>query len=232
MTIQQSETSTPQRAVLWDLDGTVINTSKAHWLAWRSAMAAEGIKLTWEMFAPIFGQRNDTTLRKWMHPELPDSEIERIANGKERLYRQILAEQPPELLPGVEHWMRWLRNAGWRQALATMTPLENMEAIFSAVKTSTGGSFKNYLDAVVTGNEVQHGKPDPGIFLLAARRLQVLPEHCIVVEDASAGIEAARRAGMRCIAVSGEPCSEADRSVRSLIALSPGIVEGLIPQAV
>ena len=226
MTIHQPESSTLQRAVLWDLDGTVINTAQVHWQAWRQTMASEGIELTWETFAQTFGQRNDTTLRKWIRPDLPDSEIQRIAGAKETLYRQVLTEQPPELLPGVENWMRWLRANGWRQALATMTPLENMQAIFAAVKTTSGGSFKDLLNAVVTGNEVEHGKPDPGIFLLAAQRLQVPPQQCIVIEDASAGVEAARRAGMRSIAVNTEPCRSADLWVPSLVELAPAVVEG------
>lgn len=225
MSIPQPETSRIQRAVLWDLDGTVINTGQVHWLAWHETMAAEGIELTWETFTQTFGQRNDTTLRRWMRPDLRDSEIERIAGAKESLYRQVLVKKPPHLLPGVETWMLWLRANGWRQALATMTPLENMEAIFSTVKTSNGGSFKDLLDAVVTGSEVQHGKPDPGIFLLAAQRLQVPPEQCIVIEDASAGVQAARRAGMRSIAVSPEPCHEAILWVPSLAGLAPGVLE-------
>lgn len=225
MSIRQPESSILQQAVLWDLDGTLIDTRQAHWQAWRETMAAEGFDLTWESFVQLFGQRNDTTLRKWLRPDLPDSEIERIAETKERLYRQILPEQPPRLLPGVENWLHWLRANGWRQALATMTPFENMEAIFSAVKTSTGGSFKDFLDAVVTGNEVLHGKPDPEIFLLAARRLQVPPERCIVIEDSSAGVQAARRAGMRAIAVNPHPCAGADLTAPSLAELAPRVVE-------
>jgi beta-phosphoglucomutase len=229
MTVSQAKNSPIQRAVLWDLDGTIINTNRVHWHAWRSVMAAEGVDLTWEMFAPTFGQRNDTILRKWIHPELRDSEVERISEIKESRYRQILPDQPPELLPGVEDWFRWLRDAGWRQALATMTPLENMEAIFSTVRTSRGTSFKDFLDAVVTGSDVQHGKPDPAVFLLAAQRLAVPADRCVVIEDSRAGIEAARRAGMHSIAVSADPIREAGRWVISLAELSPGVVEELVP---
>lgn len=224
--MQQSESSILQRAVLWDLDGTLIDTRQAHWLAWHETMASEGFDLTWETFAHIFGQRNDTTLRKWLGPDLPDSEIERIGETKERLYRQILPDQPPEMLPGVENWLHWLHANGWRQALATMTPLDNMKTIFATVKTSSGGSFKDFLDAVVTGDEVLHGKPDPEIFLLAAQRLHVPPERCVVIEDSNAGIQAAHRAGMLSIAVGPHACADADLSVPSLAELAPRAVEG------
>ncbi len=219
-----------RRAVLWDLDGTIIDTSQVHWRAWNSVMAEEGFDLTWEQFMPSFGQRNDTILRLWLRQDLPDSDVERISDTKEQRYRQILPDQPPQLLPGVEDWLKWLHQAGWRQALATMTPLENIGVIFAVVKTTDGASIKEFLDAAVTGNEVQHGKPDPAIFLTAAQRLQVPPERCVVIEDARAGIEAARRAGMRSIAVSPEPIHKADRWARSLAEISPSVVEELIDE--
>ena len=174
------------RAVLWDLDGTLIDTGTVHWQAWRGVLANEGLDLTWEKFVPGFGQRNDNVLRLWLGPDLSDAEVVRIAGIKESTYRAILKQQPPILLPGTEHWLAALRAAGWRQALATMTPRLNLEAIFEVVKTSSGQPMRDFFDAVVTADDVHHSKPDPEVFLLAASRLGMPPEHCVVVEDSPA----------------------------------------------
>jgi beta-phosphoglucomutase-like phosphatase (HAD superfamily) len=106
---------------------------------------------------------------------------------------------------------------------------ENLDAIFAALDFD----FRQVLDGIVTAGEVQRGKPDPEIFLRAAERLGVPPERCVVVEDAPAGLEAARRAGMRSIGVSAEallPAAlQADYTAPSLLALPADIFDRLIP---
>lgn len=184
-----------KRAVLWDLDGTLIDTVEYHWQAWRDTMAREGSTLTRARFLEAFGHRNDTALRVYFRPDLSDSEIVRIGEAKEACYRKLVRRGGVEVLPGVRNWLERLKRDGWRQALATSAPALNVEAILSVV------DFARCFDAIVSADDVQFGKPDPQIFLTAAKKLGIAPARCIVVEDSPAGVEAARRAGMRSIGV-------------------------------
>lgn len=210
------------RAVLWDLDGTLVNTAPIHWRAWKEILAAEGKALTWEAFLPSFGQRNDTALRAWLGHDLSVETIQRISSQKEDLFRTMLRTTPLEMLPGARDWLERLRLAGWRQALATMTWRENLEAMFAAQ------DFSDCFDAIVTAEDVHQGKPDPEVFLLAAQRLAVPPSRCIVVEDAPAGIEAARRAGMRVIGAGAPALLKADRVVPRLSDLTDTVFDDLV----
>jgi HAD superfamily hydrolase (TIGR01509 family) len=183
------------RAVLWDMDGTLLDSSHFHWLAWRDTMASEGRPITREQFAASFGQRNDTILWGYFGEDLPSAEMDRIAEAKEERYRFLVRTQGVRLLPGVPHWLDRLRSEGWRQAVASAAPRRNIETILEVL--DIGG----YFGAIVSAEDVQHGKPDPQVFLTAASRVDVLPSRCVVVEDAPAGIEGARRAGMAAIGV-------------------------------
>jgi HAD superfamily hydrolase (TIGR01509 family) len=196
---------------LWDVDGTLVDSAEYHWLTWRDTLAAEGFTLTRERFDASFGQRNDEILRAHFGPDFPKSEIERIGNKKEELYRELVRTRGIEPLPGVLRWLKKLKAEGWRQAVASSAPLLNVQAIISALK------IESFFYATASAEDVDRGKPDPQIFLAAAAKLHVPPERCIVVEDAPAGLEGARRAGMPRIGVlSTHPSLEADIVVRSL----------------
>jgi beta-phosphoglucomutase family hydrolase len=183
------------RAVLWDMDGTLLDSAEYHWLAWRDILNREGYPITNEEFRATFGQRNDTILRGYFGPDLSDSEVARIGGAKEICYRDLVRERGIALLPGVGRWLARLREQGWRQAIASAAPRANIEAISAAL------GIAPFFDALVSGADVQRGKPDPQVFLLAAERLAIPPARCVVVEDAPAGIAAAHRAGMRAIGV-------------------------------
>jgi beta-phosphoglucomutase len=210
--------------VLWDLDGTLIDSAGHHWLAWRETLAAEGRMVAPEDFANSFGRRNDEILRELYGDTLAPDWIARVSESKEQTYRRLLREQGLEALPGAMGWLVRLREAGWRQALASSAPRPNIDAVLKVL--GLGG----YLDAVVSADDVGRGKPDPAIFLAAARRLELPPERCVVVEDAPAGLEAARRAGMRSIGVLSPHHTElsADLVVPSLEAVPTDAFEALL----
>jgi beta-phosphoglucomutase len=183
------------KAVIWDLDGTLINSVDHHWEAWREVMDAENITLTFEGFVADFGKRNDEILRGRIDPSMSDAEVARIALAKEEAYRRFVRTKGLVLLPGAENWLQQLKADGWRQALGTSAPQGNIDAAFDVL------GIEKYFDAVMSSEQVKAGKPSPDVFLAAAERMSIAPELCIVVEDAPAGIEAARRAGMKSVGV-------------------------------
>ena len=210
-------------AVLWDMDGTLLDSAEYHWLAWREALAAEGFDLTRAQFESTFGQRNDTILRATFGPDLPLGEVDRIAGVKEARYRELVKTHGIDALPGVRRWLDRLKAGGWRQAVASAAPRLNVETILDAL------NIADCFDAIVSAEDVQRGKPDPQVFLLAAERLGVSPARCIVLEDALAGIEGARRAGMRSIGVLSTHASlRADLTVRTLDELPDDTFERLL----
>jgi len=213
------------RAVLWDMDGTLLDSAEYHWHAWRETMAAEGYELAYAQFVATFGQRNDTILRLWLGADLPATEIDRIAGAKEALYRRFVRERGVKLLPGVERWLTRLQATGWRQAVASAAPRLNVETILAAL------AIGPYFAAITSAEDVQRGKPDPQVFLLAAERVGAPPARCIVVEDAPAGVEGAHRGGMRAIGVrSSHAALPADIVVDTLDDLDDDAFERLLEQ--
>ena len=211
------------RAVLWDLDGTLLDSAEYHWLAWRETMAAEGCNLTYERFAVYFGRRNDVIVRGYLGPDVSSGDLERIGDAKEVRYRHLVRTHGVELLPGVRRWLARLRQAGWRQAIASSAPRLNIETILDAL--GIAGCF----DATVSAEDVQRGKPDPQVFLVAAERVDVPPARCIVVEDAPVGVEGAHCAGMRAIGVrSTHAALQADWLVQSLEELPDDAFDRLL----
>ena len=187
---------TVSKAVLWDMDGTLINSEELHWIAWRETMANEGIGITREQFLSTFGQRNDSIIPALLGPTATFEGVERIAQVKEKRYRQLVCEGGIKFEPGVASWLHRLRQEGWQQAIASAAPLANIDAVLKALSAS------DIFQGIVSAEDVHRGKPDPEVYWVAAARVGVPAERCIVVEDAVAGIEGARRAGMRSIGIS------------------------------
>jgi HAD superfamily hydrolase (TIGR01509 family) len=220
---EASDVASMTKSVLWDLDGTLVDSEQYHWLAWRDAMAAEGVSLTHEQFLKTFGLRNDAIVPQWIPGASPER-IKNIADAKEQLYRRLVREGGLEPLPGAREWTERLAQEGWLQAIASSAPRENVDVVLSVI------GLASCFQAVVSAEDVTFGKPDPQVFLAAAARLGSTPARSIVVEDAPAGIEAARRAGMPNIGVrrNGSPL-DADLAVSSLADLPPEAFSRLLP---
>ena len=185
------------RAVLWDLDGTLVDSTEYHWRSWQQPLAGVGVQVTRADFLASYGERNDTILTRWLGPRAEPRLIQRIADAKEESYREILKAEGLSPLPGAAEWVRRLHDAGWLQAIASSAPRLNVEVVRRAL------GLEQLIETYVSADDVRVGKPDPEVFLTAAAKLGVPPARCIVVEDAPAGVEAARRAGMRSIGVGG-----------------------------
>ena len=210
------------RGVLWDLDGTLVDSGDYHWRSWRDTMRGEGVELSYQQFLDSFGQKNDRILTTWMGAAATEDVIRRIGDAKEALYREFAIAEGLAALPGAAAWVERLHAAGWKQAIASSAPKENVRVMLDVLK------LDHYFDAIVSAEDVTAGKPDPQVFLAAAAKLHTPPASCVVVEDAAAGIEAAKRAGMKCVGVSTSSVLPADVFVKSLDDLDVDVFEQLV----
>jgi HAD superfamily hydrolase (TIGR01509 family) len=211
------------RAVLWDMDGTLVDSEDYHWQSWRDTMAAEGVPLTFAQFRATFGWRNDAILHQWLGAGLDPARAQRIGDTKEEQYRHLVRTGSLVPLPGAAEWVRRLHTEGWAQAVASSAPRLNIEVVLEALHLA------DQFQVTVSAEDVARGKPDPQVYLLAAARLGATPARSIVVEDAPAGIEGARRAGMRSIGVRSDGVRlPADIAVHSLADLAPDAFSGLL----
>lgn len=181
------------KAVLWDMDGTLVNTGMLHFETWREVLSPMGVDMDEALFRRTFGMNNHGVLSTVMGQPVDDAFVEDVAGRKEVAFRRAIRGRV-QLHPGVRAALEGLRAQGYRQAVASSAPAENIDALVDAL------DIRDLFDALVSAAGMP-SKPDPAVFLEAARRLGVAPERSTVVEDAGVGVEAALRAGMRVIAV-------------------------------
>jgi beta-phosphoglucomutase family hydrolase len=199
-------------AVLWDLDGVLVDTAPFHFQAWQELFQSLGRGFADADFRRTFGLRNDAILRDILG-ELTPAEVERLAQRKEDLYRDKIKGRVTAM-PGAVELLRRLQQRGRKMAVASSTTRENVRVVLSSL------GLEGMFEAVVAEEDAPKGKPDPQGFLVAAERLGVEAGECVVIEDAPGGVEAAKRAGMRCIGVTTsrprEALADADLVVDSL----------------
>ena len=194
-------------AVIWDMDGVIADTAPYHLKAWQRVLKKRGVNFTAEDFRHSFGQRNDNIIRKTLGRQISRSEMEAVAAEKEETFRKMV-RQNIKPLPGVIELIRLLREQGFRLAIASSGPIENIRLIIQSL------GIDDCFQAIVSGYDVTESKPSPQGFLLAAQKLGVEPEECVVIEDAITGVAACKSAGTHCIAVTNtnprDSLSEAD----------------------
>ena len=184
-------------AVLFDMDGVLVDSSSAHVQAWARFLEDQGLPPPREGIRSLFGRRASEAVATLLGTDADPDATRSALQLLERYADALLDEYAPGelLIAGVEQLVGHLADAGWRLAVAT-------SARRRAAEHSLGELLTRF-DAVVTAEDVARGKPDPEVYLTAARRLAILPTSCIVVEDAVAGVEAGKRAGMHVVAVTG-----------------------------
>jgi beta-phosphoglucomutase len=211
-------------AAIWDMDGVLVDTGEFHYNAWKWTIEDLGLDFTRDLFRVTFGMNNWGILNYLFDQTLDEKKISEISKDKERRFRVAIKGQV-ELLPGVKAWLEHFRNSGVKQAVASSAPQKNIDTIIAELEL--GG----YFQEVVSGASMA-GKPDPAVFLEAARLLELPPARCVVFEDATAGVEAALRAGMKCIAVTTtnppELLNDADVVIDRFDDLSEAEILGLI----
>ena len=201
--------------VIWDMDGVLVDTGELHYRAWEQVLDLEGIYFSPDEFRRTFGMHNASILELLLGTPPDPATLRRISNQKEACFRAMIQGQATPM-PGVLDWLRRLQQREVPQAVASGAPPENIEFLVDEM------GIRGYFNALVSSQGMP-GKPDPAVFLDAARQIGVPAQRCVVVEDGLPGLAAARRAGMRCIGVTTtHPASAlqaADRVVESLAEL-------------
>lgn len=209
--------SNTNRAVIFDLDGVLVNTAQFHKKAWYDLAEKEGYTMSDQFFRDTFGLTNQTIIPLLAGKNLPVEEINQMAEWKEQRYRQHIKGNL-KLLDGVKPLIDDLENNGFLLAIGTSTPRANLDFMLDNIP------IRDRFDALVAEEDITEGKPAPDTFLAAARKLSVPPVNCAVVEDAIPGVRASRAAGMATVAVtttrSREELKDADLIVDSLAELT------------
>jgi HAD superfamily hydrolase (TIGR01509 family) len=215
---------TSSQGVIWDMDGVLVDTAELHFLSWNLALSEVGIDFGRARFNQYFGMSNPDTLGALLGRPAAEAEIRQIAGRKEALFAEYVKSGASPIPGAIERLKDW-HAQGIRQALATSAPQMNIDRLLGPLGILT------YFQAIASAGDGP-SKPEPAVFLRAAEALGLPPERCVVLEDAPVGIEAARRAGMKCIALTTtRPATElgqADIIVSGFEELPPGILDQLI----
>jgi beta-phosphoglucomutase family hydrolase len=186
--------TTGPQAFIFDMDGTIVDNMGWHTRVWIDILAGEGVTIAPEEFHRQTAGKTNPVLLRQMLGDLSDEQVADIAARKEVRYRELFR---PHLrpVPGLIAFLERSRALGLRLALATSAGRANIAFVLEGI------GAEGLFDAVVSGEELTHSKPHPEIFLTSAAKLGVPPERCVAFEDAPAGIESARRAGMWVVAI-------------------------------
>ena len=182
-----------KRGALWDMDGVLVDTGEFHYRSWSQILPQYGIHFDRNRFQATFGMNNAGVIATLSGENPTQARVDEIGGRKEALFRKIIRGQV-QPLPGVLDWLERWQAWGFRQAMASSAPAANIDVLVDEL------GLRPYFQAIVSG-AILPSKPDPSVFLKAAAAIEVEPSQCLVFEDAVAGVGAARRAGMRCIAV-------------------------------
>lgn len=184
------------QAALFDMDGVIVDNRDAHLRAFVEFARRHGIPdLDARTLLPFFGSTNAVIMSHLFgRNDIPSEEVERLSLEKEEIYRELY---DPVMAPatGLTVLLQQLKSAGVRIAVGSSAPRVNVDFVLDRCHIAS------YFDAVASGSEITRSKPDPEVYLLAAEKLGVAPENCVVFEDAFVGMEAARRAGCRVVAL-------------------------------
>jgi beta-phosphoglucomutase family hydrolase len=203
-----------KRAILFDMDGTIVDNMAYHTASWLDFFRQRGHVIgKEEFFLRVAGRQGREILREFIRADLPDAENDLLNAQKEAAYRASYASHRKPV-PGFEALVTDAHNNGVALAVATAAPAENI------VFTLDGLDIRRHFKAVVGAADVARGKPEPDVFLQAARQCGVVPEHCIAFEDSPLGVEAARRAGMRAVALTTTMPAAAFSSFDNVIAIA------------
>jgi beta-phosphoglucomutase len=214
-----------KKGFIFDLDGVLVDTAKYHYLAWKELANSLGIDFTEKENEQLKGVSRVRSLEKilsWGNKTLPQDEFTRLMATKNDEYLSYINKMnESELLPEVKDRLTFIKNK--KQGIALGSASKNARYIIEKV------DVKDMFDAVVDGTDVSKAKPDPEVFLIAAKLLNIEPENCIVFEDSVAGVQAANTAKMISIGIgSEEVLGEADYVFKDFTEISEKFINTLI----
>ena len=214
-----------KKAFIFDLDGVIVDTAKYHYLAWRELAIQLGFDFTMEQNERLKGVSRVRSLEILLDlgkVHLEEDQKSKYLKEKNEQYLQYIAKMDhSEILPGIDDLLHYLKLNKVPFSLGSAS--KNARLILETL------DLIDLFDAIVDGNDVSTAKPDPEVFLIAAQKLGVLPEDCIVIEDAQAGIEAANKAGMVSIGIGDAGVlHEADFKLNNTSELTIDFVQELI----
>ena len=210
------------QALLFDLDGTLIDSMPHHHTAWVEWHARRGLKINADSFFVSTAGRSNDEIFADMLPGTSATEIAVLVDEKETLYREFAAPSLA-LIAGAENFVQQAKAAGLRLAVCTASTPQNMALAFQRF------GIDAWVETVVSPADGLRGKPHPDIFLEAARRLGIAPEHCVVYEDAPLGVEGARRAGMTAVALTTTLPASAFAEFDNLLAIAADFTTLALP---
>jgi beta-phosphoglucomutase family hydrolase len=184
------------KAVIFDMDGTLVDSTKSDFLAWQKLFSHYNKQLTFQDYVPLLGIKSSQVVKDFL-PVKNDEEIEFALTKKLVFFHEIISENGIYPVPFADVFLKQIKQFNIPVALATSSRRAKMEMVMEKL------NLLIYFDAVVTGGDVKNGKPSPEIFLKAAERLGVTCQDCIVFEDAANGVKAAKNASMKCVALAG-----------------------------
>jgi beta-phosphoglucomutase len=189
-------------ALVFDLDGVIVDSNAVHSASWKEYLRRCGREVPAGFDRRMFGRRNDDIVLDVFGGDMDPAAVLRHGEEKEKLYREMMGPMlRAHLVPGVEAFLERHRDAP--MAVASNAERANVDFVLD------GSGLRKYFRAVVDGGQVERPKPDPEIYLQAARLIGVAPANCVVFEDSSAGVAAARAAGARVVAVNSASAVEA-----------------------
>ncbi len=182
------------QAAIWDMDGTLIDSEELHFQSWHTVMATCGIDYSRAEFLAGFGKTTETVFREYLGPDVDRDHLNQLVRLKADMFRATMPGAL-QLLPGAEQWLADFAGAGMYQVVASSAPMASIAAVVQELQIG------DYFTAMLSGVRLPRSKPDPALFRQAACAVNMTPEACVVLEDSTFGIEAARRAGMASLAV-------------------------------
>lgn len=204
-------------AFIFDIDGTIIDSMPCHDRSWKTFLARRNVAAPGEDFVARTAGRSGVEVMRELFGKLSDQEAHALVGEKEAIYRELFGAEFREVA-GFTAFARAARDGGVRLACATAGDPDNIAFALD------GLGLQGFFDAMVGAFDVKRGKPDPEIFLLAAKRLGAVPSECLVFEDAPLGIEGAGRAGMRAFGITSSFAAVELGAARHVIACAQDYV--------
>lgn len=214
------------KAVIFDMDGVITKTQAIQSAAESKVLASAGIEISpREIINKYSGWKDGDMFRDVVKRHKIEKTVEVLKQQKWDIVYKEISKKPIPIVPGVLSFIEKLRESGYSLAIASSTNLKFITTVLTNLR------IKKKFQIIVSGDEVKQGKPNPEIFLLAANKLCIPPESCLVIEDAQSGVRAAKTAGMKCIAittsVTKDKLQEADRVIDSFDELTIGTIKAL-----